>query len=79
MGFQTNHGLVRSEIRHLRRRVPSGARGQLVPLHQHTICDAFLCEVIKRGTPANATADNNDLRVRFHAETQPVQNIQDFV
>ena len=45
--FQADHRLVHPKIRDLCGRVPCGARGQLVPLHQHNIAPALLGQVIE--------------------------------
>ena len=46
--------------------MPRGARGQLVPLNQNDICPTLLSEVVERGTPCDATADDDYFGARFH-------------
>lgn len=66
MTFQPDHRLVHAEIRHLRRRMPGRARGQLVALQQHHVGPAFPGQVVERGAACDAAADDDDLGAGFH-------------
>ena len=68
MRLQPDHRLVHSEIRHLRCRMPRGARGQLIPLNQDDIGPAFLRQMIEGRTARNPAANDNNAYLRFHRE-----------
>ena len=66
VGFQPHHRLVWPEICHLSRRMPCGARGELIPLDQHAIADAFLCKMVERRATGDPAANHRHLRACFH-------------
>ena len=60
VGFQPHHSLVHPEVRHLSRRVPSGATGQFIALDQNNICPAFLRQMIECRASGDTATDNHN-------------------
>ncbi len=60
MSLEPHHGLHRTEIGDLSRRVPGGARGQLVAFDQGDVGEAFASKVVERATAGDTAADNRD-------------------
>ena len=59
--LERDHGLVRTKLRHLRRRMPGRSRGQLVALHQNHVRPALLRQVIERRASPDAAPDDHHL------------------
>ena len=66
MGLQADHGLVGSEIRNLRGRMPSRAGRKFVPFHEEDVLPAFTGQMIKSRASRDAAADNDDPVVTRH-------------
>ena len=73
VGVDLGEVIAARDARALPGGVPGGARGELVLLDQDGVGATFQREVIQEARPHDSTADDHDLRIRFHG-SEPSSN-----